>query len=351
MARSAAWLLAIATSAAPVAAQSPVVGIDTIAAVDATVDEAGNTTTGIIFDAVASVRLGRGVEAIVRPIAQRFANGEWNRQIWVAALRYERPGDVGVRVDAGLIPSPVGTANLMLRPHLNPTIALPSALFAALPAQEQGARRTTLLGAVYGYGASATVSGAHWDARVGVVDTSPARTRRVFASPGQNPPRFPTVVFGGGVTPVVGVRVGASVTSTGWQKAGETPPVTTDRGLIILAIESEVSFRHTRLVGEWVRDSFETASGREVANGWWVQGQQTLSPRWFTAARVERITAPQIISPGPTIDLRLMSVEETLGFRLTPELTFRLGHRARRPFAATGYDHQLLMSAVWWKRW
>ena len=59
---------------------------------------------------------------IVRPFASRLANSdEWNRQIWVAQVRYERHVPVGLRVDAGLIPSPIGLANLTLRPHLNPT--------------------------------------------------------------------------------------------------------------------------------------------------------------------------------------------------------------------------------------
>ena len=128
-----------------------------------------------------SVGFGAGFEGIVRPFAQRQASGDWNKQIWVAAVRYQRPGPIGLRVDAGLIPSPVGLANLMLRPQLNPTVSLPASLFTALPPVEPGAPRTTLLGAVYPYGASATVSGARWDARAAVIDTSPLRTRRVFA--------------------------------------------------------------------------------------------------------------------------------------------------------------------------
>lgn len=340
--------------AMPCAAQQAhpsTVALDTVAAIDETIDADGNFTTGVTLDAVASVAFGRGFEAIVRPSAQRFSTGEWNRQIWVAAVRYQRSGGVGVRVDAGLIPSPVGLGNLMLRPHLNPTISLPSALFATLPALELRPTRTTLLGAVYGFGASATLSGSHWDARAALVDTSPLRTRRVFVEGGQNPPRFPTLVIGGGVTPIVGVRVGGSVTKTGWQKAGENPDVTVDRDATIVTVESEVAFRHTRLVGEWVRDSIDAVTGTEVASGWWVQAQQTLTPRWFAAGRIERIDAPLVTPLLGRIDQELSSVEETLGFRVTPELTLRLSHRARRGFGRPGYDNQVGISAVWWKRW
>lgn len=349
-----ALVVIMALAAAPSAAAQgpPVVAVDTVVAVDHTADADLPDTTGVLFDAVATVSLGRGFEAFLRPIAQRLDRGttaEWNRQVWIAALRYQRPGDIGLRVDAGLIPSPVGLANLMLRPHLNPTIALPSALSAALPLA--GAPRTTLLGFVYGYGASATVSGTHWDARAAVIDVSPVRSRRIFAQPGQNPPRFATVVVGGGVTPFVGVRVGASVTSSGWQRAGESPGMTADRDVTVVTLESQVEFRFTKLQGEWVRDSFETATARQTASGGWVQVQQTLTPRWFAAARLEQIAAPQVSPLGATVNLRLTSVEETVGFRLTPELTFRVGHRARRTFNAPAYDNQLLMSAVWWRRW
>lgn len=344
--------LLVVLAAAPCAAQegrASAISLDTIAAADMSVPEAGNTSGGALFDAVLSVGLGPHFEAIVRPIAQRLNNStEWIKQIWIATLRYQRPGDIGLRVDAGLIPSPVGMGNLMLRPFLNPTIALPTAtMFAALPLA--GAPRTTLLGAVYGLGASATASGTHWDARAAMIDTSPLRTRRIFAPPGANRPRFATVTVGGGVTPIIGVRVGASVTSTGWLKASEPAALNEDRAATVVTIESEVAFRHTRLLAEWIRDSLETPAGDVTATGWWAQGQQTLTPRWFAAARIERLDAPLV--PAGTARQRLTNVEETIGFRLTPELTLRAGHSARRAFGRTVYDHQFLFSAVWWRRW
>jgi hypothetical protein len=48
---------------------------------------------------------------------------------------------------------------------------------------------------------------------------------------------------------------------------------------------------------------------------------------------------------------QLTTTEEVLGFRLTPELTVRGGHRARRGFGLPGFDHQVEVSLVWWKRW
>lgn len=338
-------LLVFAAAATAQQAEPSPFLLDTVAAIDEGLDESGNVATGVTLDAVVSVQLGRGFEAFARPFVQRLATGEWNRQVWIAAVRYQHTGPISFRLDAGLIPSPVGLANLTLRPHQVPTIFQPTSLFLPLPPVEPGAPRASVLGVMYPYGANATVSGDRWDLRTAVIDTSPLRTRRIFAR--SNPPRFTNVVVGGGVTPVVGLRLGASVTRGGWH---EDPVSAVDRDATVVTIESEFSFRYTRLAGEWVRDSLETSGGREQAYGWFVQGQQTLAPRWFAAARVERMTGRTAIA-GVRQDQHFIGVEETIGYRLTPEITFRGGHRARRFFGREGYDHQAAVSLVWWKRW
>jgi hypothetical protein len=244
-----------------------------------------------------------------------------------------------------LIPPPVGLANLALRPHQNPTIALPSSLFQTLPSLEPQAPRATLLGPMYPYGASVTLSGGRWDGRAAVVDTSPLRSRRVFGA--GNPPRFVNVVLGGGVTPVVGLRVGASITRGGWLKGGESPGLAEDRDATVLTAESEFSIRHTTLLGEWAQDRIDTGRGTVIASGWFVQGQQTLSPRWFAAGRVERMSAPVLAEPRQ----HFTGVETTIGYRLTSEVTLRAGHRVRRRFGVTALDNQATVSLVWWRRW
>jgi hypothetical protein len=339
--------------AAPTAAQEArtlPIAIDTVAAADRAIDGNGDSTGNLIFDAVVTAGVGPHLEAVVRPFVQRLASGEWNKQVWVAALRYQRTGTVGVRVDGGLIPSPVGYANLLLRPHLNPTIALPSSLFTPLPPVDLRAPRANLLGAVYAYGVSSTVSATHWDARAAVIDTSPLRPRRIFAS--NNPPHFYNTVVGGGMTPFVGFRVGLSYTYGGWLKAGEAPTVTADQDASIVTVESEFSMRYTKLAGEWTRDSMETSSGTHTASGWFVQGQQTLTPRWFAAGRVEHMQAPAIsLLPGVFQEQHFNGTEEVVGFRVTPEITIRGGHRARELFGRPGFSHSAEVSVVWWKRW
>lgn len=324
--------------------------IDTVAAIAQSVDDSGNDATGVIVDAIVSVSLGRGFEGVVWPITQRLAStGRWNQDVWIATLRYERAGPIGVRIETGLLPSPIGLANLTVRrPHLNPTISQPSSLFTPLPSLESRGPRPNLLGAVYPFGGQVTVSGAHWDARAALIDTSPLRRRGVFADP--KPPRFANLVIGGGVTPVVGLRIGASVTHGGWQRAGESPVATSDRDATVVTVESEFSFAYTQLSGEWVRDAITTSSGTRVASGWFVQGRQTLAPRWFVAGRVERLASPLVLQTGAE-QQRLIGAEEVLAYRLTPEFTLRAGHRARRGFGRPGFDHQVAVSIVWWRRW
>jgi hypothetical protein len=344
----AAWLLAGGDGQAQVQVPSWLT-LDSVAAVDRTSDGTAPAPTGVILDAFASAQLGNGFEVYARPFVQRLGTGEWNRQIWLAAARFEHKGPVGFRVDAGLIPSPIGLANLTIRPHINPTISQPASLFQGLPAPEPFSPRLTLLGAIYPYGVTAPVSGLKWDARVAIIDTSPMRSRRVFAS--VKAPRFANVVVGGGVTPIVGLRVGASVTQGGWKRADERPLSADTLDATVISVETEYSFRFTKLAGEWTRDALDTTTGRSVAIGWYVQAQHAISPRWFAAGRLERIGAPES-DPLVTAPVSaFLGVEETVGYRLTPEVTFRLSHRARRAFAQDPFDNQMFGSVVWARRW
>jgi hypothetical protein len=347
-----ALALALAAPASAQVATPSRVAVDASVAVDETVSEGGSGTAGFIADALVSVDLGGNVQFITRPYAQRVANSaEWNAQVWVAALRYERPGPVGIRVDGGFIPSPMGMANLLLRPQSNPTIAQPSSLFTPLPQVAPGAPRATLLGALYPLGVSATASALKWDARAAVIDSSPLRTRRVFADyEPPNPPRFTNVVVGGGITPFVGFRVGASLAHGGWLQANEVPGVAADRSATIVTLESEFSYRYTKVLGEWTLDRIGTDEGRRTATGFFVQGQQTLAPRWFAAGRVERIGA-DASTPGALVHTQhLTGTEETLGYRLTADLTVRVSHRARETFGVRGFTQSAAVSVVWWKR-
>jgi hypothetical protein len=76
---------------------------------------------------------------------------------------------------------------------------------------------------------------------------------------------------------------------------------------------------------------------------------QTLAPRWFVAARVERInTTLPLAVPAQQ---RFNGSEQTIGFRLTPEITLRASHRLIERFGTNEFGHTGAVSIVWYRRW
>ena len=129
------------------------------------------------------------------------------------------------------------------------------------------------------------------------------------------------------MTPTAGLRLGLTFASGDYVTGEElTVPQNDGRGLRMIAFEGEYSFGYTRVSGEVVRDRLEKAVGADTAYTWFVQGTQTLTPRWFVAARQEGASAPPLHT-GAVIGSRpsLHTTEATVGY---PSIT-RV-HRARQ---------------------
>ena len=213
------------------------------------------------LDAFGAVRIADNFDVRVRPVVfRRSFDGSWQAQLYELALRYERPGAVGVRVEGGHFPSPIGLAILENRPNKNPVISQHSTLYLPIPRYEPGTPTTFLYAASYPLGAKVTVSGARWDARAAVVDSSPIRGRPIF---GDNlPPRMANVVAGVGFTPYIGLRFGIAAASGDYADETEVRDRSKgDRHAKLVQVEGEWAFRYTRIAGEflWTR--------RELANG------------------------------------------------------------------------------------
>jgi hypothetical protein len=120
----------------------------------------------------------------------------------------------------------------------------------------------------------------------------------------------------------------------------------------MLSFEGDYSVGYSRLTGEITRDRLEAATGTETAYAWFVQGAQTLAPRWFVAARQEGTSAPPLrsgIVPGERTTFHV--TEATVGFRLSPDFTLRSSVIARKSFTRSTWDQQLGISLVWARRW
>jgi len=327
------------------------VGVDSVVAVDQFGGENAVDRPNIIVDISAVVRLSDSWRAFVRPWFRQPRTPVWDKQIYQAMLQYERPGDIGIRVDLGYLASPFGLGMMDTRPGINPTIAGHAAYFTPLPAFDRGLPRVQAVASTYPLGGQVTVSTDRWDARGAVVGSTPVRMYVINRA--ANAGWTPTVEGGGGVTLRPGLRIGAAMSRGPYAAEGELPPtVVGDRSVTLSALEGELAVGHTRMSGEIIHGAYDATARTVHAYTWFIQGARTLSPRWFVAGRHEGVSAPPAVA-GVIAGQRstMAAVEEAVGFRLTTDLTVRGGLYQRKTFTRTDWDQQAGVSLVWARRW
>jgi hypothetical protein len=346
-------LIAALIVAVPIAAvaQTSRVALDVVAAGD--VDRGSNVPrlATAWLDAFGAVRIADGWDFRVRPVVfRRLNDGQWRGQLYELAVRYERPGAIGLRIDAGQFSGPVGLSLLENRPDKNPVVSQHSTLYLPIPRYEVGTPSTNLLAAAYPLGAKVTVSGRAWDARAAIIDSSPVRGRSVFGA--NRPARMANVVAGAGVTPYIGLRVGASFSTGAYASASEVVDQSRgDRHATVAQVEAEWAFRYTRIAGEFIWTTRQLATSDSHVNGGWIEATQTLTPRLFAAARyddqwTEWTSAPDMYDRRETY----RRIESTLGFRVMPEVTLRASYMTRKGYVVAFWDDQVLASVVFAKR-
>lgn len=334
-----------------VCAQTSRFALDVVAAADINRGSDVTRLSTAWFDAFGAVRIADGWDVRVRPVVfRRLNDGQWRGQLYELAVRYERPGAIGVRVDAGQFTGPIGLSLLENRPNKNPVVSQHSTLYLPIPRYEAGTPRTNLLAAAYPFGARVTVSGARWDARAAVIDSSPVRGRAIFGA--NRPPRMANFVAGAGVTPHIGLRLGAAWATGPYAAASEVVSKTRgDRHASLMQVEGEWAFAYTRIAGEFLWTTRELAASDARVDGGWIEVTQTLSPRLFAAARyddqwTEWSSVPDMLERREAY----RRFESTLGFRLTPELTLRGSYLTRKGYVVGFWDDQVLASVVFAKR-
>ena len=306
----------------------------------------------LIFDATGTVRVHDGFDLIFQPYAHRMPGGDWDAEMYQLQIRYVPPTRLALRVDAGILTSPVGQNTLELLPDRNPTISAPSFYFAPLPRFDVRYDGVQLISGGYPVGAIVSSSGTKWDARAGVTDQTPTRRRNALAA--DRPSAAPQIIAGGGYVPFAGLRLGTSVAHGEYRNAsGATPaaPAVGAADATMVTFEGEYAIGYSRFTGEWIRDRFETTTTPAVARGFSVMFTRTLAPRWFVASRVNRVNAPAYVSPTLSVRKTSSSGEATLGYRLSPDVTVRGGYQASRSYNATDWSHAFVMQAVWAQRW
>ena len=340
---------------ARVFAQLPPATVDVVTAVDGVHGSTPRRDTAVWFDAFAAVRVVEGLDVIARPVISRRAfDGTWQHQMYQLGVRYEhrpaRSRGVGLRVEAGQLPMPVGLGMLENRADQNPVVSQHSAYYVPLPRVDPEIPRTYLLAGAYPFGAQTTVSARMWDARLAVIDSSPVRGRSFWGS--QSTPRLLNVVAGAGLTPRVGLRIGAAIGQGAYASEQEVRDKSRgDREATLIQVEGEWSFGYTRIAGEFIRGVMETARADARTAGFWVEATETLTPRFFLAGRADSQHF-DYQSPGTSVMSRqyYRRFESILGFRLTPDLTFRGGYMVRKGYVVFHWDDQAIASVVWQRR-
>lgn len=347
-------LVVLAFAGAPrVEAQSPLAErftVETVVNADRYDATDAPRPAGFGIDAFLSYRFTRRIELVAQPLVRRLPTGAWIHRTYQLALRVQTGGPVPARIEVGQIMSPIGAGTLQYRADMNPTLGFPAMYHLGLPAVEPGAPRLDMISPGYPLGALVSMSHRRFDARGAVLDTSPVRYRKALAGP--QPPRSGQLMIGAGYTLRPGFRVGGSLARGRWAKAEEfiSRPDASDRQATLAGVEWDFSHRYTRITGEWLRHALDTDDRPAVINGWSLQATQTLTPRWYAAARIDRVSAPRAIS-GRREMLHFGVVETVAGYRINPEISLRAGHVARHGFTARTWDHQLGVSIVWTRRW
>jgi hypothetical protein len=145
-----------------------------------------------------------------------------------------------------------------------------------------------------------------------------------------------------------------------WARASEvTTAPDRSRGASSGGVEVEYEVAWTRLAAEWTGSRLSTATGHAAPATWMIEGLQTVSPRWFVAGRLRRANGygvPPRGFTGETTAAGLRSVHEqsreaVIGYRATPDITFRAGYLVTRAYGAAAWSHRAETSIVWARRW
>jgi len=361
---------------------------------------------GVTFDVLGGWRLGSRLDLLARPVVSKRPDGSWDANLYQLALRYTRPGNVLLRVEAGYLPSPIGILPLESRADLNPVIIPATSYAATLPIFEAGTPAVQLTTANYPLALQVTSSGTHWDARGAMLGSSPARVRPLTGD--DYPPSSPQLAFGGGITPHIGLRLGASMSHGRYARAEEIgDPSTGDRMATVMGLDADYSAGFTRVYADYVHGRYDRATDSVAATSLTLTAVRTLSPRWYVSARGQRQTTSDMLqqpSYGPHdptggggyggggsgggdggyggggygvgygtaghgggyvhaaaltqkaawTDLGggdAFSVQAVVGFRVNSEMTLRAGYVGYQAFGSDEVRHGAACSIVWAHRW
>src|SRR5436190_16172756 len=171
-------------AAAPLATaqEAARVSVDSVAGLDLFKGTGSNDRPDASLDMTAVVRLHEGWLVYVRPWLFKSAQAAtWNKEIYQAAVQYQRAGRIATRVDAGYIASPIGFGMMDMRGDANPTIRPHLSYFVPLMPFDRGSPMVGPISASYPLGGQLTMSTERWDGRAALVASAPTRRFALYA--------------------------------------------------------------------------------------------------------------------------------------------------------------------------
>jgi hypothetical protein len=128
----------------------------------------------IFLDLAVTMPIGERFGTVVRPYAHRLEGGNWAAEMYQLQVFYQSTTRIPIRVDAGIITSPLGLGTLELRADQSAPIKIPFYYYMPLPRFDLQNHQVQLLSGGYPLGAVVSTSGTKWDLRAEL----PIRRRR-----------------------------------------------------------------------------------------------------------------------------------------------------------------------------
>ena len=179
----------------------------------------GLPSTGVTIDSLIAAQWGDRTQLIARPVSRGRFDGSWSHALYQTGIRYQPPTRLLLRLEAGYALPVMGLGAQRSRPIARDMGSFHAHYGTPLPPFETGLPAVYAVTPSYPLVAIASLGMTRWDLRMGVADGSPTRLRDVLRNTGA--PRAPQLVVGGGVTPMTGLRIGATFVRGDYTRAEE----------------------------------------------------------------------------------------------------------------------------------
>lgn len=272
---------------------------------------------------------------------QASEQGETEIDIEQTFLRYSFPSPLRLVLEAGKFATPLGSFSKRYFSNINPLIGTPGSYDVSYP-----------------LGIKASGSAARFDYWAAVIDLPLSNEKYV-----PEPSRAPRPALGAGVTPIIGMRLGAYFTQGPYLNRDLGPMLPPGAGWKdyrqkIMGFEVQYSRGYFEVNSEFTLSGYDVPTRSEAVWGkaYYIEPKYTWSPRFFTALRLEKNDYAYVKPLSSTFWLartvNYYDVEAGLGYRLGSGTVLKAAYRrdlwtveeSLKPFFPDGYSVSVQLS-------